>query len=294
MRFVFSTLFLLAAGLATAQKPSFDVASVKPAAPQEMGRIMMRVGGDPGMVDYKSVSLRLLLTRAFGVKDYQIVGPDWMSTAMFDVQARLPPETSEENRRLMFQTLLEERFGLKFHKETKDAPIYSLVVAKNGPKLTPAKEAPPNALKLPDSPGYVPPPNQRPAGPPSAANMRPGMMMMRVENGRFHLVTNAMNMSGICDMLSRQVGRPVIDDTGLTGYYDFDIEFKPEPGAMRGLLPPKGGDEGPAGGGPAPESVEAPSIFTAVQDQLGLKLEPKRGPIETIVVDHIEKTPIEN
>jgi uncharacterized protein (TIGR03435 family) len=104
-------------------------------------------------------------------------------------------------------------------------------------------------------------------------------------------------MSGFADFLSRQVDRPVLDNTGLTGYYDIEMEFKPEMGAGRGIMvaprPAEGG--GPGGsGGPAPEGVEAPSVFTALQDQLGLKLEPKKGPIESFVVDHLEKSPIEN
>ena len=99
-------------------------------------------------------------------------------------------------------------------------------------------------------------------------------------------------------MLSRQVGKPVFDNTGITGQYDFDLEFKPEEGMggmMRGMpMPMPRGDGGGEAHSPAPDGVEAPSIFTAVQEQLGLKLEGKKGPIETIVVDFAEKVPTEN
>jgi len=303
MRSIFSSLFLLGAALALAQKPSFDVASIKPAAPQTEGRIFMSMGGDPGMINYKHVSLRMLTDRAFGIKDYQLNAPDWMATAFFDVQAKLPPDTPQEQRNLMLQSLLEERFGLKFHKESKEVPIYSLVVGKNGAKMPAATELPPNAVKA----GNPPPPQ---VGPSSGGNVAvrqpdggsekprmggPGTMMMRIEGmGKMHLTAKAMQMSSFVDMLARQVDRPVFDNTGLTGYYDFDIEFKPEGPMMRGMPMPMPHGDGPGGGGPAPDAVEAPSIFTAVQDQLGLKLEPKKGPVETVVVDHFEKTPIEN
>lgn len=291
MRFRFSSVFVLAAGLALAQKASFDVASVKAAAPQQDGRIMMRMGGDPGMVDYAHVSLRLLIQRAFGVKDFQVVAPDWASMAFFDVQAKLPPDTPQEKRNEMLRTLLEERFGLKVHRETREAPLYSLVVGKNGTKMK-AVEAPPQP-----QPGAGP---RRPPEPNPAGKATPGTIMMRMDGpGRMQLNAGAMQMTNFVDMLSRQVDRPVIDDTGLKGYYDVQLEFKPEGGGgMRGMIMmprPDGGPGGPGGsGGPAPDAVEAPSIFTAVQDQLGLKLESKKGPIETIVVDHLEKLPIEN
>lgn len=303
MRIGFSSLFVLGAGLALAQKASFDVASIKPAAPQEIGKIMMSMGGDPGMIDYKHVSLRMLVQRAFGVKDYQVTAPDWAATAFFDVQAKLPPDTPTEKRNEMLQTLLEERFGLKVHKETKEVPVYSLVVGKTGAKLKEV-EGPPQA-----APGGAPGNNVGRGGsygtgdkmPPSAA--RPGTMMMRMEGpGKMNLDARAMKMDNFVDFISRQVDRPVLNDTGLTGFYDIQIDFKAEGRMMMAGIPagPRG-DGGPggaggpgAGGGPAPDGVEAPSIFTAVQDQLGLKLESKRGPIETVVVDHLEKSPIEN
>jgi uncharacterized protein (TIGR03435 family) len=328
MRSIFtsSSLFLLGAGLALAQKPTFDVASIKAAAPQTDGRIMISMGGDPGMIDYKHVSLRMLVTRAFGVKDYQVTGPDWMNSEFFDVQAKHPPNTPKEVENQMLQTLLEERFGLKFHKEGKEVPIYSLVAGKNGPKLKKAEELPPNATAdgKPPAPGGSTGFGGPSAGGPSvgggggggmvAGSLRtntntnvdggrggriggPGSMMMRMEGpGKMHLTAKAMQVSNFTDFLARQVDRPVFDNTGITGYYDIEMDFKPEGGGMgRGMMIMPPGAHPPSNSdGPAPDGVEAPSIFTALQDQLGLKLEAKKGPIDTIVVDHIEKTPIEN
>jgi uncharacterized protein (TIGR03435 family) len=317
MRSLIATLVLLTGSAAFGQSPTFEVASIKPAAPQAEGRIMVRMGGDAGRVDYVNVSLRDLIRQAFDIKDYQLNAPDWLNNARFDVQAKMPPDTTKEAKALMLQALLAERFGLKVHKESKDLPIYSLVVGKNGPKLKKAENLPPDAAGTPPPPGAGPgrpaaggsvggtfrgpggpggpgvPGGRGPGGPPP-----PGMIRMMMDGpGRFHLTGSGMSLAQLADMLSRQVGKPVIDNTGITGFYDVDLEFKPEEGmgGMRGLpMPMPRGDGGEGGRGPAPDAVEAPSIFTAVQDQLGLKLEGKKGPVETVVVDHVEKAPTEN
>ena len=120
------------------------------------------------------------------------------------------------------------------------------------------------------------------------------MMMM---NGRGHLSAKMMNMGGLVDMLARQLDRPVIDQTGLKGNYDFDLDYTPDEGQRMGIpgmpLPPPqpGGGEAHPPGNPEANGV---SLFTAVQSQLGLKLEARKGPVELIVVDHMEKTPTEN
>ncbi len=293
MRSILVALTLLS-GSAFAQ--TFEVASIKPAAPQTDGRIMVRMGGDPGRVDYANVSLRDLVRQAYGVKDYQVVAPDWMNSARFDVQAKVPPDTSQEQRNLMMQALLAERFGLKIHKESKEVPVYSLVVGKNGPKLKKTEEGQPGGDAV--RPNVAAPP--LPGGGRGPGPGGPGMMRIMMQpGGKMRLNATGMELSTFAEMLSRQVGKPVFDNTGITGLYDIDVEFKPEEGMgmMRGMpMPmPKPGDSG--GGeahGPVLENVEAPSIFTAVQDQLGLKLEGKKGPIETIVVDYSEKVPTEN
>jgi uncharacterized protein (TIGR03435 family) len=305
MRSIVTALCLLGGSALFAQNPTFEVASIKPAAPQTEGRFMVRMGGDPGRIDYTNVSLRDLIRQAYNVKDYQVVGPDWMMSARFDVQAKLPPDTPTEQRNLMMQALLAERFQLKVHKETKEVPIYSLVVGKNGPKLKEAAEEPAVVRDGPPEAngpaagggragfnGGGPNGGRGPGGPGGR-----GMMMMRMEGpGKFHMTANATTVSNLVDMIARQVDKPVFDNTGLTGKYDVELEFKPENGMgmMKGMPMPMGHMPEGGGGAPAPDAVDAPSIFTAVQDQLGLKLESKKGPVETIVIDHAEKTPTED
>jgi uncharacterized protein (TIGR03435 family) len=318
MRSFATTLLLLAGSAAFAQNPAFEVASIKATTPQETGRFMVRMGGDPGRIDYVNVSLRDLIRQAYDVKDYQVIGPDWMTGARFDVQAKYPPDTPRETRNLMMQALLAERFGLKIHKESKEVQVYNLVVAKGGPKL---KKAEDNPSLPPDAPGPRPAVFDRrveaPGGPAGgggaiggvAGSARvggggggggaprpggPGMVMMRMDGpGKMHLEGKGMTVQGFTDMLARQLGKPIFDQTAITGQYDIALDFKPEEGMgmMRGMPMPM---PRPEGSGPAPDNVEAPSIFTAVQDQLGLKLESKKGPVETIVVDQASKTPTEN
>src|SRR3954468_7195263 len=194
MRSFAPTLLLLAGCPAYAQ--TFEVASIKATAPQESGRIMVRMGGDPGRIDYVNVSLRDLVRQAYDVKDYQVVAPDWMNSARFDVQAKLPPDTPKEVRAVMMQALLAERFGLKTHKESKEVQVYSLVVGKNGPKLKKAEEI-----------ASTPPPGSGPGGP-AAVGSGPGprnpggggrgaggagmMRIMMQPGGKMHMTANGM------------------------------------------------------------------------------------------------------
>ena len=124
----------------TGNPPSFEVASVKPAAPMTDGRIrVMTRGGpgtpDPGQITYSNVSIKNVMTTAYNVKGYQISGPDWLDSLRFDITAKVPPGTTKEQFQLMLQNLLAERFKLTLHHQSKDLPIYALVVAKGGPKL---------------------------------------------------------------------------------------------------------------------------------------------------------------
>src|ERR1017187_9580473 len=120
----------------TAPAPAaFEVASVKPVEPSPDGRVIRRLGGDPGMVDYKNFTLKILLARAYGLKDYEITGPDWLDTEGYDVLAKVPAGVPQDQIPAMLQALLADRFQIKFHKETKTLPVYVLAVAKGGPKL---------------------------------------------------------------------------------------------------------------------------------------------------------------
>jgi len=284
-------------GQTPATPPAFEVASIKAAAPPVNGRMMIRMAGDPGRVDYANVSLRDVIRIAYGVKEYQVSGPDWISATRFDILAKLPEGAPREEVPQMLQTLLAERFKLTVHRETKEHSMYALVVGKNGPKLKPA-EADPQPLHNggPPKPGYGE--GGRMAMPRDGMPVMGGRGPMMMFNGRGHIGAKAMSMQGLAEMLARQLDRPVVDQTELKGTYDFTLDYTPEEGqGMRlpGLPPPPP----PAPGGEArdggtPESSSGLSLFAALQAQLGLKLEATKGPVDLVVVDHVEKTPTEN
>ena len=277
---------------------SFEVASLKPAAPITDGKIMVRMGGDPGRLDWTNVSLKDILRQAYEVKEYQISGPDWMGSARFDLSAKLPEGAPRSKVPEMLQSLLAERFKVTVHKETKELPMYGLVVSKGGVKMK-ESEIDPNAPPPGSGPGPGGPGPEggvrfnRDGKPVFVGNPRGPMMMM---NSTGHLSAKMMNMAGLVNFLARQVDRPVIDETGLTKSYDFDLDFVPEnmQGMMGHMPPPPGGGEGGPTSSANNSENNGVSIFNAVQSQLGLKLEAKKGSVELIVVDHVEKTPTEN
>ncbi|HEV2446776.1 MAG TPA: TIGR03435 family protein [Candidatus Sulfopaludibacter sp.] len=303
---------LLAYGQDVDKSPTFEVASIKPATPPTpdgRGRIMLQgpSGGpgskDPGRIHYPFMSLKNLLMNAYDVKNFQIVGPPWLDSERFDITATMPPETTKEQFRVMLQNLLAERFKLAVHHETKELPMYALTVAKSGPKLQEAKETPPPA----DGDVLPPPP---PGGPKMGADGfpelppgilgRPGMFNIMMP-GRARFVARQQTMQDLAQRLTGQLNRPVADETGLTGKYDFTLTFQPTEGMMgpMGALPvappPPGGAAGGAPASMAPEGAELPpDIFRAVQSQLGLRLDAKKGSVDVIVIDHMEKAPTEN
>ena len=296
--------------------PEFEAASIKPAPPPTGNfiRTMMRGGpgsDDPGRVDWINVSLRQMLTSAFNVKDYQIEGPDWLNTQRFDVAAKVPANTTREQFRLMIQAMLTNRFQLKFHRESKEHAVLALVVAKGGPKL---KESDPNdtsgfaPMNIPGPDGEVrrvapPPPPPPPGGGgggmvggragPGGGGGR-GMMMSTPG----HFQAKAMAISGLVNMLANLTGKPVIDQTELKGNYDFSLDYAPESAEgipmMAGGMPPPGGGGADAGRGPVASEPTGLSIYAAVQQELGLRLEPKKLPLDNIIIDRIEKVPTEN
>ena len=318
-------------GQAAAESPTFEVASVKPAEPPAgmgMMRVMMRGGPgspDPGQITYSNVSLKNVLTIAYAVKGYQINGPKWLDSERFDIVAKIAKGATKEQFQLMLQNLLAERFKLTLHHETKELPMYALVVGKGGPKLKESVEDDPAAGA--GSPGgsagpggpsaYAPPPPPPPGpdGPGPVMNrmkigadgmpqLPPGVgkngLMMMMMNGRMRMVGNRQPISAVIEMLGNQLGRPVVDATELKAKYDFTLDFAPD------------GMNGPMGMMPPPrpsftrvvQAVAArwrvrpippvPRIFTALQEQLGLKLEQKKGPVDLLVIDRLEKVPTEN
>jgi uncharacterized protein (TIGR03435 family) len=192
----------------------------------------------------------------------------------------------------MLQSLLEERFQLKFHRETREQPIYTLTVAKDGSKLK-SVEAPPRPVpgQAPATPPSPPPPPPPGGGLPANFTPPPGMIMM-MPGG---IAGSAMTIAQLINVISGQLGRPVVDKTELKGFYDVRLQFAPESapgGGPLGFAGP-GGPGAPPAAPPGASDPSGPSIFTAVQEQLGLRLESTKGPVEVIVIDSVQK-PTEN
>jgi uncharacterized protein (TIGR03435 family) len=271
MTHVTRALFGIALCLTTASAQSaggrlaFEVATIKPATQADLqgfyGNLFpmtMRGGpgtASPGQISFRNASFRSILMSAYSLKQYQISGPEWIKNMGFDILAKLPPGATKEQLKPMLQTLLAERFHLTVHRETRDLPVFTLAIAKNGPKLTAAKD--------PEDGG--------------------GSFGPWKGNPRWQATNQTMR--GLAEFLSPFLERPVVNLTGLNGTYDFALYWAAEYPMVR--VAPKA---------PGTEEVSDPAltIFQAVQDQLGLELEPRNAPIEILVVDHAEKIPTEN
>ena len=254
------TPFISFAGDATA----FEVASIKPAAPQAPGRFQITMGGDPGRVDYRFVSLKNLIERAYSIKSYQISGPEWLDAERFDVTAKLPDGATQQDVPRMLQTLLVERFKLTVHREEKTLPIYAIVVGKGGVKMPKVEGEPTGGIRM-------------------QMGMKGRQLMGKV------------TIDGLAGMLSRMVDRPVVDMSELKDTFDMKLEWMPddrEGNGFGGVPPPGAGDHPPAS--ESSDSSSAPSLFAAMQEQLGLKLDARKGPVQIVVVDSIEKAPTQN
>jgi bla regulator protein blaR1 len=259
----------------------YEAASIKP---NKSDTNMVRLMFSPDGLTATNGTLQMLIHAAYGVEDHQISGgPGWLNSDHYDIEAKMDSATAEAlhklsedqgrlERQRMLQALLADRFKLTIHRETKELPIYALVIAKNGPKIQEARpgDTYPNGFKGPDGRAGA------------------GMFFM---NGNGSVTGQGIPIENLTRLLSRQLGRTVVDKTGLTGKYDFTVKWTPDEsqGAMF-----KGPGSGPQGSAskPPPDS-SGPSIFTAIQEQLGLKLESQKGLVEILVIDHVEK-PSEN
>jgi uncharacterized protein (TIGR03435 family) len=261
----------------------FEVASVKVAPPYGSPGAFRGVGmmggpgsGDPTRMRYRNFSLRALVNTAYGVPYDQVEGPGWTEEIRYEIIATLPKDATRDQSMIMLRNLLKDRFHLEFHRETRELPVYTLVVAKNGPKLAVSKPIEPAAQ---DTPKTEPGPLKRDKD--GYPILRPGMQMAMVsEKGHpmARIQGRDEHIAQLVNMLSGQLRSPVIDSTGLAEKYDFTLSWVPQP---PGGLPPDTEEFGP-------------SIFSAVQEQLGLKLISKKGPVELLVIDRAEKTPTEN
>jgi uncharacterized protein (TIGR03435 family) len=250
------SLILLALSGAYAQTamesraPSFEVASIRPSDPNAHGSSS---NSDRRLWTITNWTLRRLVQRAFNVEDYQVSGgPSWMDTYRMDIRAAMADadttgtrEERMQRMRVLLQSLLAERFQFQFHRETKTLPIYNLVAAKSGFKLT--------------------------------AVDNKGSESMSSGHGR--LESKGVSMQALSVFLSGEMQRPVVDASGIPGTFNFKLEWTAQ--------------EDPLSKPPDANETAGPSIFTALQEQLGLKLESGKGPVEIIVVDHAEK-PTEN
>jgi len=254
--------------------PRFEVASIKPAGNQ--GPMMMRP--QPGGLN-GTASLKLLMQSAYAVQPFQIAGgPEWIESERYAIEAKADGNPSRDRIFLMLQSLLEVRFRLKIHRETRELPVFDLVVAKGGPKLPPPREGvcQDSADPLPEvTGGRMAPPARGPA--PVA---RCGALGVMLQMGGARIAGGKVPMSELARTLSVLLGRTVVDRTAVTGLFDLRLDFLPDDSTPR--LPP-----------PPPNSVStdtmSPAIFSALPEQLGLKLESAKRPVEVIVIDHVQR-----
>jgi uncharacterized protein (TIGR03435 family) len=311
--FVFAAVPILSQ--TTAPKPTFEVVSIKPSPPN----LGIRGGGPRGdRLSLSGMSLKMLLQQAYArpssagtpPNQLQVIGgPAWIDSDRYDIQAKADCSggiLSREQMQQMMQSMLEDRFQLKAHMETRELPIYNLVVGKDGPKLKASADQTPLAVTLgglPQPCGPSTPLPQLPPPPPPGARgaldpstMPRGAMGMMMNQTGMTMTAAAAPVGNVIGILQQFLGRPVVDKTGLKGLFDFRLQFSPEgltlPGAPGGLGPGPGPAGAGAGGTPAPAADPVPSLFTAIQD-LGLRLESSRGPVEVLVVESAQK-PTEN
>ena len=268
--------------------PSFEVASVKPVAPDGPTRGMLPLGvveqigfrggpgsKNPGRIDYSGVTLKMLLARAYNLRPEQISGSGWLDTQRYEIVAKLPPGTDAERLRLMLQGLLTERFQIRLHRENKTSPVYYLTIAKNGPKLKSAEKL----AAYEDDEERVAAMREK-ASNALAAMMRGGKLGNRRS---FHLPS--ATTARFAETLSSYLDRPVKDRTQLDGLYAFTLDWVPDRVQPMGSI---------GGAGAVNDAPSGPSVFVAIQEQLGLKLQPEKDQIEVLVIDKVEKSPTSN
>jgi uncharacterized protein (TIGR03435 family) len=292
------------------------------AALQAGGKMPVGANIDSHRAEYLYLDLKTLLTYAYGVKPYQITGPDWMSNERFDIVAKMPEGSRKEDAAKMLQTLLEERFKLTTHRTSAEHPVLALVVGKGGPKLKASAETPvaidenaplkPGELKLDGPDGPVRAKVDVTTGSSVVDMGLQGKMSYRLNPATqsFHIDFSMTTMTGFADMITQLFtqlggtgGRQVVDMTGIKGNYDASVELSlAELIAMArasGADIPAGVPGGPGGrGGNAPAVASDPSgggssLTDAVQS-MGLKLESRKATVDQFIVDHMEKTPSEN
>lgn len=289
-------VLLVTASMAADTRPSFEVAAVKPSVAGTRMNVAVLPGGRFVAND---VPLVLLIAAAYRVRDYQLIGAKgWIANDRWIIEAKTADGTTDppsatppflnvpDTMATRLRSLLEDRFELKIHRETREMQVYTLNLGKDGSKLKavgapatpPGQAAPGSGAQPPLRPNGTLPENFSP--PPGATLAGPGMIR-----------ASAISIDQILIVLGRLMDRPIIDKTGLGGYFDVRLQFDPET-APRAALAAKPADASP----PAPPAASVPagpSLFTAIQEQLGLKLEFRKEPVEVLVIDSARR-PAEN
>lgn len=226
--------------------PAFEVASIRP---NRSGSDSSSTSWNPGRISVTNITLRSLVLYAYGIKSYQLSGgPRWVDTDRYDISAKAGEGTAPEQLRLMLHSLLAARFNLVIHRETRDLPVFALLIGRNGLKV---KEA-------------------------------DGSPRTSIVKGR---LTGQMTMSSLADALTRLLDRPVVDMSGVKGRFDLTLEWAPDEGPSMVSADPEAN--------PSAHDTVRPSLFTALQEQLGLNLAPQRQASAVVVIDQAER-PSEN
>jgi len=277
-------LVTLAAAPALGQKPraEFEVASVKPSAPGAPDRFNIGVRIDGAFVIVKEFSLKNYIALAYGVRDFQVSGPDWLGSSKFDLNAKFPEGFKRGQLPEMVESLLADRFKLALHREKKEFAIYALVVGKGGAKL---KESAPDSesdTTAPDKPNVNVSATGGGRGG-TTVNLGKGSY---ISNGNGRVEAHKVTIGALLDTLSRFVDHPIVDMTGLTGKYDLSLAYGVDD--LRMALRSAGVDR------PLPDDALPPaSIFESVKE-VGLMLERRKAALDVLIIDHIEKAPVAN
>jgi len=290
IRCLVPALVAAAAALGQNPRPEFEVASIRATDQSNPAQVSVGVHIDGAQVSITYFSLQDYIRAAYRLKLYQVIGPDWIASERFDVAAKIPAAATRDQVPEMLQTLLEDRFKLKTHNESKEFPVYALVAAKGGIKL---KESPPDAAGETAEPARAPNVDVTASGSARGVtvNLGRGSYFSFADN---KLEAKKLTMTAFADTLARFMDRPVVDMTGLQGNYDVTLNITQEDYTamlIRSAL--SAGVVLPPQALRALEMSSGDSLTSALQ-LVGLKLDARKAPLPVLVVDHVEKTPTAN
>jgi len=235
-------LVVVAPAMLMAQTSAFEVASIKAVPPSLDGRISVRMSTDNNLLRYTNVTLKDIIAQAYEIGKYQVAGPDWMDNERYSIAAKIPDGLGSAQIPAMLKALLSERFGVKFHRESREMGVLALVAAKTGPKLTPAEKS-------------------------TGCHMSNTSLMS-------HFTCQA-TLAYLAEQLTARQDRPVVDKTGLAGPFSIDLQWSSDSAVQV-------------------DTIGGATLLQALPEQLGLRLESQRGPVEMLVVDSALREPTEN